>query len=428
MLINAAIREMSTYALALSQQNGTCSVLLADLPENCEPRACRIGFEKSGSINKILVDKEITYRGENEILRSFLQDGSFSYQSDDELNGFLGELDEAISGGEESSSAAGDGCTGIDPITTFDEEAFRDKMAENVIGQDRIIDTLANLLSSNVRKTEPRRPPALVFAGETGVGKTLTARCMAEALTQATGTEFGLLRIDMNQLGERYQESRFYGAPPGYIGYNDPPLFEPVKHNPRQVILFDEMEKADPKVMLTLMNAMSDGRIESARIQEDGGNAYDLTRCILVFTTNCRFDVEDGLSQSDITDKCRQQMREMLDGLRFPPEIIGRFSEILLFAEIDDEAKRAIAELSIKRLGKEYSLNVLTVDSRLLDGFCWLCSNEGGVRNIEYTIERHIGKILAEHAASSEFGKVCLKGGIIYPEIHECRDCHEARF
>ena len=418
MLINAAIREAASYALALAEQNGTCPVLQADLPEVCEPRECRIGFERAGGTSKVLIDKGVAYQGENAVFRTFLADGMFSYQSADELEGFLSELDSVVGAqGAEGSPENGVSDADIAPITAFDTDVFRAKMAESVIGQDHVIETLSGLLTSSVRKTKPARPLALVFAGETGVGKTLTARCMAEALTEATGAEFGLLRIDMNQLGERYQESRFYGAPPGYIGYNDPPLFEPVKRNPRQVILFDEMEKADPGVMLTLMNAMSDGRIESARIQNDGGNAYDLTRCIMVFTTNCHFDIEEGLSQAEVTDECRRQMRGMFNDLRFPPEIIGRLSEVLLFSAIDEAARRAIAELSIKRLGREYSLEVASVDSDLLDSFCWLCSCEGGVRNIEYMAERVFGRLFADYVVLSEITEVNVAGGVYWPNI-----------
>jgi len=418
MLINTAIREAAPYALELAEQNGTCQILHADLPEVCEPRECRIGFERVGGTSKVLIDKGIAYQGANGVFRAFLANGEFSYQRADELEGFLSELDSSIGTQDaESSPTSSVNDTDIVPITAFDADAFRSKMAESVIGQDHVIETLSSLLTSSVRKTKPTRPLALVFAGETGVGKTLTARCMAEALTEATGAEFGLLRIDMNQLGERYQESRFYGAPPGYIGYNDPPLFEPVKHNPRHVILFDEMEKADPGVMLTLMNAMSDGRIESARIQNDGGNAYDLTRCIMVFTSNCHFDVEEGLSQAEVTDECRRQMRGMFNDLRFPPEIIGRFSEILLFSEINDVARRAIAELSIKRLGREYSLEVASVDSELLDSFCWLCSCEGGVRNIEYMAERILGKAFADCASSIKLNSAVVQGSVLWPVV-----------
>ena len=417
MLINAAIREAAPYALALAQQNGTCPVLRAELPEGCEPRECRIGFERSRGANRILIEKGITYQGRNEAFRSFLQDGSFVYQRDEELDRFICELDEAIGVDEEHPPSADVDRMSIAAITTFDEEAFKAKMTENVIGQDHVVETLSNLLSGNVRKTEPRRPLALVFAGETGVGKTLTARCMAEALTHATGAEFGMIRIDMNQLGERYQESRFYGAPPGYIGYNDPPLFDPVKRNPRQVILFDEMEKADPGVMLTLMNAMSDGRMEAARTQDDGSNAYDLTRCIMVFTTNCHFDVDEGLPQSEVTDECRRQMRGMFNELRFPPEIIGRFSEIFWFAAIDEEARHAIAELSIRRLGKEYSLEVASVGTDLLEDFCWLCSGEGGVRNIEYMAERIFGNVFAEFAHTGISGSAFIRGSVFWPDV-----------
>jgi ATP-dependent Clp protease ATP-binding subunit ClpC len=146
----------------------------------------------------------------------------------------------------------------------FESEGFLSDLKAEVIGQDEALAFLTGTINTHIRKRSPERPLNVLLAGKSGVGKTMTAEKLAPLLSKHTGTRWGYIRVDMNQLNAEHTTSRLIGAPPGYVGYGDTPLFEPLLRNKRQVILFDEMEKAHPKIMQMLMNAMASGRLESS--------------------------------------------------------------------------------------------------------------------------------------------------------------------
>jgi len=405
--------------MRLAESSNACQVLSVELPPSCDRRRCRLGFEKTGQENVIHIDTGIRYQGNNETFRSFCEDGRFSYINEVELDVFLSQLDE-VAHEQGLPSSEGVCATPIASASTsnalvreFDEQTFLNTMSSKIKGQNAAIATACSLLSSSTRKVNPTKPLSLLLPGPTGVGKTLFGDTLAEAISACTGVTYSSLRIDMNQLADRFSASRFYGSPPGYVGYDDPPLFETLRANPRTVVLFDEMEKADPRVMYVLMNAMASGRMEASRVSEDGNRIFDFARCVMVFTTNIALDVEEGLPQWEMTRQCKQQLRDYRsNGYQLPPEIISRFSEVIAFSPISNQVRLEIAELSIARLAFQFGLNLLTTQKDLLKAFSDICVSEEGVREYEYMAERFFGRTFADYLLEANSNDIKLKGSL----------------
>jgi hypothetical protein len=377
-----------------------------------------------------MIEEGVTYHGNNPEFRAFVEEGTYSYASEADLRRFLDVLDAVVAAEgmaaenrEEREGNPGDADqeargAQLEVIRLFDEDVFRVSMGEDIRGQGEAIEAILPLLSTAVRKHLSSRPLVVVLAGETSIGKTSFAVKLAEAINAATGAEFGTIRIDMNQLGERHATSRFWGPPPGYVGYDQPTVFDQLLENPRQVIVCDEMEKGDPFIMNALMNAMASGRMESSRMREDGRGEFDFSKSIMVFTTNVALDVEADATQRDMTHACKQQLRDYhANGYSFSPEIVNRFSEVIVFKPISDDVKREIAELSIVRLARQFELVVEHVDADLLTAFAERCIAEEGVREFEYEAERVFGVAMANYDQEAEGHTVAVTGTIDDPVV-----------
>jgi ATP-dependent Clp protease ATP-binding subunit ClpA len=413
-------------------------VLEFDLPQSCEPRRCRFGFEKQGNTGVIMIDEGVVYRGNNPLFREFVGQGEFNYTTNEELNEFITELDVVTAEDIPLNNEAEQDCGGVEPVEApacnpqpqiireFDEEAFKATLAADIKGQDEAIETIALLMSAAIRKRQPTRPHVDLLAGDTGIGKTSFGEKLPEAINAATGANYGLIRIDLNQFSDRHYTARLWGSPPGYVGYDDPSVLDKLHENPYQVILLDEMEKADPYVMNALMNAMASGRMECSRIQTGCANEYDFSKAIMVFTTNIPLDVEDGVTQHEITLSSKRQLRaHRADGHHISPEIVNRFSEIIVFKPISDEVKHEIAGLSIKRLARQYELDVVHVNNELLTTFAERCIAEEGVREFEYMAERVFGVAMASYDLDANGRSVSIIGDIDAPVVAEA-DIEEA--
>ena len=154
-------------------------------------------------------------------------------------------------------------------------------MRERVVGQDAALSVVANAIRrSRAGLSDPKRPiGSFIFLGPTGVGKTETARALAEFLFD---DEQAMVRIDMSEYMEKHAVARLIGAPPGYVGYDEGGQFtEAVRRRPYAVILFDEIEKAHPDVFNILLQVMDDGRLTDSK-----GRTVDFKNTVLIMTSN----------------------------------------------------------------------------------------------------------------------------------------------
>jgi ATP-dependent Clp protease ATP-binding subunit ClpA len=282
-----------------------------------------------------------------------------------------------------------------------------------------------SVVNTHIRKRSPQRPAVLLLAGPTGTGKTKTAELLSTLLAKHTHAEWGFIRVDLNQMGEAHHANRLIGSPPGYIGYDDPLLFEPLMRQPRHVILFDEMEKAHPKVLQVLMNAMSNGRLECSR-PIDGKREFSFLECVFLFTSNIplRLGAIEYMSQLNITRACRQQlMQPMKEQPAMLPELAARFTDILLFRQLSDQDKVAIMALTIMRVAEQYNLHIRRIAPQLLQAVVDELSVSNGVREAENALESMFGAALADFADATSNTEAALHGTIDRVEVASFIQC-----
>jgi ATP-dependent Clp protease ATP-binding subunit ClpB len=221
---------------------------------------------------------------------------------------------------------------------------MEERLRERVVGQEEAIVAVANTVrAARAGLQDPNRPlGSFLFLGPTGVGKTETARALAEFLFD---DEQALVRIDMSEYQEKHTVSRLIGAPPGYIGYEEAgQLTEAVRRRPYSVVLFDEVEKAHPDVLNVLLQLLDDGRLTDAQ-----GRTVDFRNTIVIMTSNLgsQWIVERGLSQDEIRERVMDAVRT-----HFRPELINRIDEIVIFGALALEQIQRIVEIQLRGLRK----------------------------------------------------------------------------
>ncbi len=216
------------------------------------------------------------------------------------------------------------------------------RLRHRVIGQDEALTAVANAVRrSRAGLQDPNRPVgSFIFLGPTGVGKTETARALAEFLFD---DERAMVRLDMSEYMEKHAVARMIGAPPGYVGYDEGgQLTEAVRRRPYSVILFDEIEKAHQDVFNVLLQILDDGRLTDSK-----GRTVDFKNTILIMTSNL------GSREIQETQDDPEEMRDgVLEILRehFKPEFLNRIDDIVIFNQLSKEQITGIIEVQLERL------------------------------------------------------------------------------
>jgi ATP-dependent Clp protease ATP-binding subunit ClpB len=225
---------------------------------------------------------------------------------------------------------------------------MEDRLRERVIGQDEALAAVANAIRrSRAGLSDPKRPiGSFIFLGPTGVGKTETARALAEFLFD---DEQAMVRIDMSEYMEKHAVSRLIGAPPGYVGYDEGgQLTEAVRRRPYSVILFDEIEKAHPDVFNVLLQVLDDGRLTDSK-----GRTVDFKNTVLIMTSNTGADkLTSAWAQGE--EGFEEAKERVIDALKqtFRPEFLNRVDDIVVFHPLDDKELTHIVDLRLKDLEK----------------------------------------------------------------------------
>jgi len=211
-----------------------------------------------------------------------------------------------------------------------------------VIGQDEALEAVANAVRrARAGLQDPNRPVgSFIFLGPTGVGKTETARALAEFLFD---DERSMVRLDMSEYMEKHAVARMIGAPPGYIGYEEGgQLTEAVRRRPYAVILFDEIEKAHPDVFNVLLQILDDGRLTDSK-----GRTVDFKNTVLIMTSNL------GSREIQEVDDDEKQVREAVTQVlheHFKPEFLNRIDDIVIFHRLSREQITQIIDVQLERL------------------------------------------------------------------------------
>lgn len=223
-------------------------------------------------------------------------------------------------------------------------------LSSSVIGQSEAIEAVSNAIRRNKAGLSDEHRPlgSFLFAGPTGVGKTLLAKVLASFLFD---DEKALTRIDMSEYMEKYSVSRLIGAPPGYVGYDQGgQLTEVVRRRPYSVILFDEIEKAHPDVFNILLQVLDDGRLTDGQ-----GRVVDFTNTIIIMTSN--------LGSEYILRDPAHANEEVMNAIHhaFKPEFINRIDEIVIFNPLGKEQVKSIVHLQLETLAERLEKKGITL-------------------------------------------------------------------
>jgi len=268
---------------------------------------------------------------------------------------------------------------------------MEERLRQRVVGQEEALARVANAVRrSRAGLSDAKRPiGSFIFLGPTGVGKTELARALAEFLFD---DEKLMIRIDMSEYMEKHSVSRLIGAPPGYVGYEEGgQLTEQVRRHPYSVILFDEIEKANPDVFNILLQILEDGRLTDGK-----GRTVDFRNTVMVMTSNVGSTAIFELSNKD-PERARKEAMEALRAA-FRPEFINRIDEIVIFNPLGKEQLGRIVGLLLKSVEKLLAERQITLE--LTPAAEELLLSEGydpayGARPLRRTIQRLIQDPLA---------------------------------
>ena len=232
------------------------------------------------------------------------------------------------------------------------------RLRERVVGQDEALLVVANAIRrSRAGLSDPKRPiGSFIFLGPTGVGKTETARALAEFLFD---DENAMVRIDMSEYMEKHAVARLIGAPPGYVGFDEGgQLTEAIRRRPYAVVLFDEIEKAHPDVFNVLLQVLDDGRLTDSK-----GRTVDFKNTVLIMTSNTGAsqlatawaEGEDGFEEAKI--RVMEELRK-----QFRPEFLNRVDDIVVFHPLGESQLTHIVDLRLKDLEKLLADRKITLE------------------------------------------------------------------
>ena len=335
-----------------------------------------------------------------------------------------GDLDVVAEVNEELIAEVLSTATGIPVFKLTEAETSRllrmeDELHKRVIGQDQAI----KALSQAIRRTraglkDPRRPGgSFIFAGPSGVGKTELSRTLAQFLF---GDADALIQLDMSEYSEKHTASRLFGAPPGYVGYDEGgQLTEKVRRRPFSVVLFDEIEKAHPDIFNSLLQVLEEGRLTDAQ-----GRQVDFKNTIIIMTTNLGTrDISKSLSLgfanvNDALGNYERMRNKVSDELKthFRPEFLNRIDDVIVFHQLSEDEIIRIVDLMIANLEsrlKEKDMGIeLTANAKII------LAKRGydpvlGARPLRRTIQREIEDALSEKIL---FGEV-TSGQIVLIDV-----------
>jgi ATP-dependent Clp protease ATP-binding subunit ClpC len=367
-------------------------------------------------------EKESAIDGQDFELAATLRDKEktlITEKQEAEKNWKATDLDKVTEVDEELIAQVLSASTGIPVFKLTEEETARllrmeDELHNRVIGQDQAI----KALSQAIRRTraglkDPRRPGgSFIFAGPSGVGKTELSRTLASFLF---GDQDALIQLDMSEYSERHTASRLFGAPPGYVGYDEGgQLTEKVRRRPFSVVLFDEIEKAHPDIFNSLLQVLEDGRLTDSQ-----GRTVDFKNTVIIMTTNLGTrDISKSLglgfaNADDDLSNYERMKGKVSDELKshFRPEFLNRIDDIIVFHQLTKPQIIQIVDLMLKNLDDRLQAKDMGIE--LTPAAKDLLAERGydpllGARPLRRVIQREIEDGLSERILFGE-----LKAGEI---------------
>ncbi|MGH7254464.1 MAG: AAA family ATPase, partial [Nitrospirales bacterium] len=365
----------------------------------------KVAREKELAISLQNFEEAVKFREEEERLRKLLEESKREWKKKQETH-------KPIIGKEEVAYVVSK-MTGI-PLFKLEEEEstkllhMEGFLHKRIVGQEEAISAVCRAIRrSRAGLKDPKKPiGSFIFLGPTGVGKTELARALAEFLFNS---EDALVRIDMSEYQEKFTSSRLFGAPPGYVGYEDGgQLTERVRRRPYSVVLFDEIEKAHPDIFNVLLQVLDDGVLTDSL-----GRKVDFKNTVVIMTSNLgtkfiQKGVSLGFQGAEQAEGDKRIKDEVLAELRraFSPEFLNRIDEIVVFHQLRKEHLYQILDILIGELnvrlverGVQLEVNAEVKQWLIKEGF----QPQYGARPMRRTIQKCIGDPLSEELIKGRF-------------------------
>lgn len=283
---------------------------------------------------------------------------------------------------------------------------MEEELHGRVIGQEEAISAISRAYRrARAGFRDAKRPVgSFLFLGPSGVGKTETARALAEFLF---GSEDAIVRIDMSEYGEKHTVARLIGAPPGYVGYEaGGQLTEQVRRKPSSVVLFDEIEKAHPDVYNLFLQVLDDGRLTDGK-----GRRVDFRNTMIIMTSNLgtEFILGEGLARdgAPLVDETRDQIEDVLRG-HFRPEFLNRIDKVVIFTPLSREQLARVLELQLERVRAMAATAGLTIEVTAGAKDWLLAQNdepEFGARPLRRIVQDHLLDALVDGLTGGRFAR-----------------------
>ena len=378
-----------------------------------DEKIMRARKEKESAIDAQDFEKAASFRDQEKTL--------LAEKAEREKTWKAGDLDIVAEVDEELIAEVLSHSTGIPVFKLTEEETARllrmeDELHRRVIGQNQAI----RALSQAIRRTraglkDPKRPGgSFIFAGPSGVGKTELSRTLAAFLF---GDQDALIQLDMSEYSEKHTASRLFGAPPGYVGYDEGgQLTEKVRRKPFSVVLFDEIEKAHPDIFNALLQVLEDGRLTDSQ-----GRVVDFKNTVIIMTTNLGTrDISKTLglgfhNSDDVLGNYERMKAKVGDELKqhFRPEFLNRIDDIIVFHQLSEDEIVQIVDLMIANLDERLRAKDMGIE--LTTPAKLLIAKRGydpvlGARPLRRTIQREIEDVLSEKILFGELkpGEITL--------------------
>ncbi len=401
------------------------------LPSCCTPSKARLGFEKDmNNRYYVYIDKGIRAEASDNLdFKEFLTNGKLRFICMEDMMEFLHSLQPLFVNASANnkvpvrnkvSASSKPQAPAFNPEEVknyMDEQAKNKKMvwpeqiAEKlkikVFGQDDVIDDISRKIVINQMRQNPKLL-VMTLIGPTATGKSETAKSLSAVLSELYDCNYGYIEIAGSEFIGEHQVHRFFGAPPGYIGYGSETVLEPVRRNPRHVIVINEIEKADVKILTGLMEAFDNGFVGMA----DNSESIDLNQCIMFLTSNLPIDMKayTGCKSKFVrSELCRDAFTKHCGR----PEISGKIGNFLAFNPLSIEATMKIAEKFIREELDNYSLSLAQIENSLMSDLI-KHQTKYGARGIRELVSDCIGDyLLSERRLENIKGsKVSLAGTI----------------
>ncbi len=454
----------------LRASNGLYILDNVKMPETCNNVVCTIEFQYYSDTRIVLTcsDAPVVYTGSNSDIENWLHSGAKEFCNFMELKQFLSSFSrdssttvvpEKHNNSTSNSNSSEDNEVSVPPPRPkmkYDKEALtlpetnkkylivdKEKLLLNlndeIFGQEENILKIAHLVCNHLATKHKSRPLSVFLYGPTGIGKSAVIEALVKAVNEQIDPNkaFAYRPVDCTQFQDRADISRLTGAAPGYVGFDEPGVFAILEDNPNTVFVFEEIEKAANNVTEVIMQAMETGKQETnGKTLKNGNNFYDLSNCIIFFTSNIEVNEKkklgfiteasasaenrtDTLSASNIARLIGSETKiaktKLAETGKFRREVIGRMNAVIKFDPISGDAVKDIAAKCISNIAaKDHYLYITEIDTEILQEFLNVTAGEVenfGVRALRDEAQYYFSDALREFSHShKDFEHIRISG------------------